>query len=232
MFQAKRWRPCSSCILFLALAIGLLASSPIQAGPVSTSVVSFAGTVDSILVNLGPSGGIQPTGPISISLDTSKANIFGLNDVTKQGVIDVTLVLNSPLFSALGESPTVRIQESGSAGLTGAGVPGDFDFLFTALLTGGGTINTGLFAGTVFHNLNIYEGEGLLGSWIPKPGSTVTWNIGNNGSVTFPDGSVVSGIGGSGTLVIGSVVPEPSSLTLAGLGIAAILALGRRRIWR
>jgi hypothetical protein len=219
--------------------------------------------------------------------------MFGLDNVLAQGQIDVTLQLSSPLFTALGESPVIRIQEMGAAsamaskfatdlaidstsnnkvtsaanpfvasdvgnsltitggpgftignyhiesvsggvatldaaaGVTDAtGGQGAYDFLFTANLTGGGAVATGLFAGTVFHNLNIYEGDLLLGSWIVKPHSLVPWHIDNAATVTFPDGSMDTGIGGSGFL---TVAPEPSSLILAGFGMAAIVAVLRKR---
>ena len=63
----------------------------------------------------------------------------------------------------------------------------------------------------------MYTREKALGSWIVLPGSTVSWDIQTNGSVTFPDGTVVSNIGGSGQLTI---APEPSGLALAFLGAA------------
>ena len=31
------------------------------------------------------------------------------------------------------------------------------------MLTGGGTVQNGLFAGTVFQNINAYEGTGIVG---------------------------------------------------------------------
>lgn len=223
------------------------ASAELSPSLVLMPIKSFTGFVDSVPVPYG--GGTIPSGPISVSLDPTAANVFGLDNVLEEGYIDVTLILDSPLFSALGESPAIRIVESGPAyvGLIDP-FPGSpatspaasdlpcecdcdpgFDFYFFAALTGGGTVENGLFQGTKFSNVNAYQGTGLFGSWIVRPNSIVTWDIGDNGSVTFPDGSVVTGVGGRGTLV---VAPEPSSLALAAAGLAGSFLVARRRLFR
>ncbi|MBI3837013.1 MAG: PEP-CTERM sorting domain-containing protein [Planctomycetia bacterium] len=226
MFKTTCSRLRASRILWLSAAIVLLASSRVLAAGnlVLLPVEIFTGTVDSVPVNVPLNGG--QTGPISLALDSTATNVFGLDNVLGQGAIDVTLLLNSELFTLLGETPRIRIQESGPATVTLAPPGSGFDFTFHAELTGGGTVENGLFAGTMFQNLNIYEGDGLLGSWIVQPFTIVTWNIAGAGSVTFPDGTKVAGIGGSGYLV---VTPEPSSLTLSGFGMAAIVVLLHRR---
>jgi hypothetical protein len=228
-------------ILWFSAALVLLASSRVTASEGESNLVlmpvqSFSGTTGSIPIPSDLAGGMMgvETGPITLSIDPDATNVFGLDNFLQQGKIDVTLQLSSPLFTTLGETPRVRIVESGPASVqfpnsdslsaASNSVLG-YDFLFQALLTGGGTVENGLFAGTVFQNVNAYDGQGSLGSWIVQPNSTVTWDIQNHGSVTFPDGTVVSGIGGSGSLTI---APEPSSLTLSGLGMAAIIALIRR----
>jgi hypothetical protein len=295
MFKTTKSRLPAARILWLSVAIVLLASSRTLAGPVLLPIESFGGTIDSVPVPPSLTGGVTgvQTGPITLSLEAAPTNFFGLDNVQAQGQIDVMLQLSSPLFTALGESPVIRIQESGAAsviasqvsndlaiddtfnnevtsaahpfvagdvgnsltifGGTGftpgnyliqsvtggvatlnapagtlgsTGGTGEFDFLFTANLTGGGTVATGLFTGTVFHNLNIYEGDLVLGSWIVKPHSLVPWHIDNAATVTFPDGSTVNGIGGSGFL---TVAPEPSSLVLAGFAMAAMVAVLRKR---
>ncbi len=237
-----------------AVVAGLLIGGPRTAtAELSPSLVllpiqSFTGQVDSVMVPFGESK--FPTGPISVSLDPNATNVFGLDNVEQQGYIDVTLILTSPLFSQLGEAPKIRIIESGpayvgiidpfpEASATPPAVPSDvpcecdcdpdFDFFFFAALTGGGIVEDGLFEGTKFSNVNAYQGTGLFGSWIVKPNSIVTWDIGNNGSVMFPDGSMVTGVGGRGTLV---VTPEPSSLLLAGLGLLGACLVARRKMRR
>jgi hypothetical protein len=221
-------------ILWLVAAAALLACGRAMAddGPPPSNLVlmpvgSFGGQIQSVPVQVGDN--LTETGPITLSLDPSADNVFGLDNLQAQGVIDVTLLLSSPLFTSLGETPRIRIQEHGPANLVDLGgdlPPPGADFLFHAALTGGGYVQTGLFAGTSFHNVNAYDGEGLLGSWIVRPGSIVTWDIQGNGSVTFPDGTTVNGLAGSGQLTI---LPEPSGLTLSALGIAALAVMARKR---
>ena len=226
------WR--TLCVLWLSVIVVLLTSSRVNAIVVPSNLVlmpvqSFGGTVDSIPIPPALTGGVTgvETGPITLSLDPLATNVFGLDNVLQEGVIDVTLLLSSPLFTQLEETPRIRIVESGPASVeyTDYSQVG-YDFTYLALLTGGGTVQNGLFAGTVFHNINAYEGTGILGSWIVQPGSVFTWDIQQNGSITFPDGTVVTSVGGSGG---GRIAPEPSSLTLSGLGMAAIVALRRTR---
>jgi hypothetical protein len=210
--------------LSICLAAGRAVAIDLQPNFVMEPVQSFSGTVDSIPIPPSLVGGEEgvTTGPITLSLDPTADNVFGLDNVFQQGQIDVTLMLSSKLFTELDQTPEIHIMESGPASI--CPVEGDwpgFDFFFQASLTGGGTVANGLFEGTTFHNLNIYDGDGVLGSWIVLPGSTVTWNIGTNGSVTFPDGTVVNNIGGSGQLTIAA---EPSGSALAFL--AAICGLG------
>jgi hypothetical protein len=154
--------------------------------------------------------------------------VFGLDDVRQQGKIDVTLILSSPLFTRLGETPLIHIVETGPASVLFTNPEDYVHFQFHADLTGGGTVSTGLFEGTTWSNLNAYDGDGSLGSsWDVQLGSTVTWNVQSNGSVTFPDGTVVSGVGGSGSLVI---APEPQSFALAACGFAALAVVILRRL--
>ena len=230
-----------ACFIFLAIA--LFASTEIVASEVQSNLVlmpvqSFTGMTDSVPIPPDLVGGMTgvETGPITLSLDPSATNVFGLDNVLQQGKIDVTLVLSSALFTYLGETPKIHIVETGPASVqypeNNAAQPAseshcapNFDFYFHADLTGGGTVENGLFAGTVFHNVNAYDGEGVNGSWIVLPFSTVTWNIQDHGSVTFTDQTTVTGLGGSGSLF---VVPEPSGMILGGLGLAAIVVLPRR----
>lgn len=236
----------------IAAVLGLAGSA--QATPLSPSlkllpIQSFTGVLDSIPVPVGD--GTIETGPISVTLDTEATNLFGLDNELSEGYIDVTLILSSPLLDEFGETPRIRIVEAGpafvglvnpqpSAGaVASAAIAGseycecdcgnDFDFFFFAGLTGGGVVADGIFQGTIFQNVNAYQGQGLLGSWIVKPYSIVTWDLHKSGSVTFPDGPTVTGIGGRGTLV---VTPEPASWVLAALGLAATGLLGRRKMRR
>jgi hypothetical protein len=222
-----RMRACASAFLWTLLPIlapetanAVLVESNLKLMPVA----SFSGTLDSIPLPPSYGEGLQ-TGPITLSLDPWTTNVFGLDNVLQSGKIDVTLVLSSPLFMALDETPLIHIVETGPASVLFPN-PQELDhFLFHADFTGGGTVSNGLFAGTTWSNLNAYDGEGNVGSWDVQAGSIVTWNV-QNGSVTFPDTTVVGGVGGVGSLTI---APEPSSLALAALGIASLVAVGRRQ---
>lgn len=238
----------ASAICGLALALFVLAAQePAQASLLDSPslvllpVQSFTGIIDSFLVPFGE--GFVPTGPIGLALDPAATNVFGLDNVEEAGYIDVTLILTSPLLSFLGETPRIRIVEAGPTSVGYVNPPGSpaagslpsdcdcdcdngFDFFFYSALTGGGTVQDGVFAGAVFENVNAYQGQGLLGSWIVKPNSIVTWTIDDAATVTFPSGAVVEGIGGRGTLV---VTPEPSTFALAALGLAGVWIAGRRK---
>ncbi len=227
-------------LAFAVVTLVVLSAFPAMASELESNLVlmpvqSFTGTTDSIPIPPSLTGGVEgvQTGPITLSLAPNTIDVFGLDNVLQQGHIDVTLQLSSPLFTELGETPLIHIVETGPASVTYpttdlVATPSTlppYDFLFQAFLTGGGTVENGLFAGTTFHNVNAYEGQGINGSWIVQPGSTVTWDIQHNGSVTFPDGTTISEIGGSGNLVI---APEPSSWLLLAVGS---LALGLMRYW-
>lgn len=230
MFEFTILRVCPKRILWTSVALTLAACGQVAADDIPRSnlvlvpVQSFSGTVESVPLPSAYGEDLE-TGPITLSIDPDATNVFGLDNYQHQGVIDVTLLLSAPLFSELRQTPRIRIIESGPAYVEDPRESGlGYDFLFHALLTGGGTVENGLFAGTVFHNVNAYEGEGVLGSWIVRPGSTVTWDIQGQGSVTFPDPdhTTVTDLGGSGFLT--TALPEPSSLTLGGIGAVAIIA--------
>lgn len=233
-------------LAYLLAAAGLVAlATPALAEPVSNlkllPIKTFDGTINSIPIPFGDT--ILDTGLITLSLDTTATNVFGLDDVLREGYIDVTLLMTSPLLELLGDTPRIRIVEQGPAwayfinqpsqGAASQGIAESdcncnclpFDFVFFAALTGGGTVQNGIFEGTVFQNVNAYQGEGMLGSWLVRPDSTVTWDINDTATITLPDGTRISGIGGTGTL---TVVPEPASCLLAGLGLAAVVVAGRR----
>jgi hypothetical protein len=214
-------------------AFALVASGRVQAGSGQSNLVlepvaSFSGTIDSVPIPPSLTGGVTgvETGPITLSLLHSEDvnPVFGLDNIQQSGEIDVTLVLSSPLFTMLGETPIIEIHETGPASVNQYDDYGDFNF--HADLTGGGTVQNGLFAGTQFHNVNAYDGVGTLGSWDVQLGSAVSWNIENHGSVTFPDGTTVSGLGGGGQLMMS---PEPSSWILLAIATAAIMQIARRR---
>ena len=228
-WKSLRVRLRAGTILLLSSTLPLLAAEKVSASVIESNlklmpVADFGGTLDSI--PLPPSYGENlQTGPITLSLDLSANNFFGLDDANQSGKIDVTLKLSSPLFTALGQTPLIHIVETGPASVQFPNPQEPNHFLFHADLTGGGTVANGLFAGTVWSNLNAYDGEGNLGSWDVQPGSLVTWIV-QNGSVTFPDNTVMTGIGGIGTATI---APEPSGLALAALGLVVLFASASRR---
>ncbi|MBL9124179.1 MAG: PEP-CTERM sorting domain-containing protein [Planctomycetaceae bacterium] len=234
---------CAAALLALASAPPAAASLLESPSLKLMQISSFTGTINPISVPFGD--GFISTGPISLALDPSAINLFGLDNVYEAGYIDVTLILSSPLLSFLGENPKIRIIEEGPTsvgyinppdgpspssvphgGGCDCGCDPGFDFFFYSALTGGGTVQDGAFAGAVFHNVNAYQGQGMLGSWIVKPNTPVAWTINSSATVTFPGGYVAEGVGGRGTL---TVVPEPSSFVLAALGLAGAWCAARRR---
>ncbi|HTM52660.1 MAG TPA: hypothetical protein VL175_01455 [Pirellulales bacterium] len=225
------WRAlCGACLLaVLGMSATARADEDLESNLKLMPVGSFTGTLPSVALPAIYGDNLE-TGPITLSLDTNQVNLFGLDNVLQQGHIEVTLLLSSPLFDFLHITPSIRIVETGPAYVNFPGtenfVPEGADFTFVANLTGGGTITQGLFAGTTFHNLNAYEGDGVLGSWLVMPNSIVTWNIAGDGSITFPDGTVVNGVSGSGFL---GVAPEPSSFVLGSMGMLLLAAALRRR---
>ena len=231
MIKAIRsgFRACHvSCIaaLLVFMASSRSSASVVHSNLVLVPLQSFGGTVSSVPIPPAFGEGLE-TGPITLSLDPDATNVFGLDNAYEQGFIDVTLLLSSPLFTLLGETPRIRIIESGPASVEYVdSYQCGYDFLFEAILTGGGTVENGLFMGTEFHNVNAYNGTGVLGSWIVQLGSTVTWDIQNNGSVTFPDGTTIDNLGGSGLMV---VVSEPSTLAMAVVGVLGLAAWRLRR---
>lgn len=120
--------PCwhTPCVRFLVATAALLTATPanavliLQPNLILKEVQSFGGTVDSIPIPPTLTGGVTgvETGPITLSLDPYTDNVFGLDNVYQTGFIDVTLLLNSPLFTLLGETPRIRIIESGPASVT------------------------------------------------------------------------------------------------------------------
>jgi hypothetical protein len=211
----------SAALVFLASSRswGIVVVPNLKLMPVG----SFSGTFDPIPIPPQYGENLN-TGPITLSLDPTATNVFGLDNVFEQGDIDVTLLLSSTMFGDLGK---IHIIESGAAGIFYSdGLPPGADFAFHATLTGGGTVEGGPFAGTQYDNVNAYDGDGINGSWIVMPNSTVDWTV-QDATITFTDGSTVTGVGGSGSMFI---APEPSSLTLFGLGsLASGIVIRRRR---
>lgn len=222
------------------LTVFMVMSSPsqVQAAEILVPIATFTGMLDSVAFEVpaelaGGDASDPPvqveTGPITLSLDASGTNLFGLDDSTGTGSIDVTLLLDFPLLAALGEpQPSIQIIEAGAVMVTGGA--GSHDFVFEASLTGGGMITSGLLTGVTFSNVNAYLGEGINSSWFPVTPPDITWSLGSSGEVTFPPelgGATVTGIDGNGALTL---VPEPAAVTLFVLGVLGLV--GYRRIAR
>lgn len=211
---------CSLALHFIVPGRGIAGS--VQSNLKPMPVQSFSGTFDSIPIPPAYGENLS-TGPITLSLDPSATNVFGLDNVFQQGVIDVTLLLSSTAFGDLGK---IHITESGPANVfLPDELPPGADFDFHASLTGGGIVEGGPFAGTGYENVNAYDGAGINGSWIVMPNSTVNWTV-ENATITFPDNSTITGVGGSGSMAI---APEPSSLTLFAFGLVMIVCWFAKR---
>jgi hypothetical protein len=188
----------------------------------------FSGMVTSVPFSVG--GLDLVTGAILLTLDPTANNFFGLDAELLQGYIDATLLLEFPEFASpelLGPDPIrIRIIEDGP--VTIEPFEGGDGFSFTAMLTGGGTIEEGIFAGVSFTNVNTYDGEGLFGSLIVSDNTPVSWSLNGSGMVTFPPslGGLTESIDGSGAL---NVVPEPSGMLLAALSLLALFTIARQR---
>jgi hypothetical protein len=190
-------------------------------------IQSFTGTATSVPFSVN--GYDLETGKIVLALDPSAHNFFGLDAELHQGFIDATLILSLPEFpfpELLGPDPIrIRILESGPVSIYPWDGGGGFDF--TALLTGGGTIHEGIFAGVTFSNVNRYEGDGSFGSLIVNA-TPISWSLDHSGTVMFPPslGGMTQSIDGTGWL---NVVPEPGGISLAAISFVALLATARPR---
>lgn len=212
-------------ILTLFAVLGWQQSA--QAALVNKDIIAFTGVLDAIEFPIAGIGLVN-TGPITVSLDPAGQNVFGLDDSTATGAIDVTLIVDFPLLANIMEpQPSINIIENGAASITAGG---SHDFIFDANMTGGGTIMSGLLTGVQFSNTNAYNGEGFFSSWEAISPPDITWEV-MNGQVIFPaeltGGSsdfIVTGVGGIGTL---TVVPEPGTFALGIIGLLSVMAFGR-----
>src|SRR5262245_41791097 len=116
MITPRRFPVCLRPLLFAIAAASLFAPRVLAddlppSNLIMMPVNIFTGTLDSVPVKVGDV--VTETGPITLSLDPYADNKFGLDNLQSKGAIDVTLLLSAPLFTYLGETPRIRIQENG-----------------------------------------------------------------------------------------------------------------------
>lgn len=225
--------------LFTVLVTGQMLADILPAtGTLNLIFFSYSGTSSSIMVDLG--SGPVPTGTISYTLDTSfgRDNYWFIDFDTGSTITKMHLLLTSPLFTSLGSPPVpLEINEVGPLDsiplVDTSGAP--FELQIRALTVGGGTIQSGPFAGFVFSNdnYNFSNNTATGNSTNIGHGTGNQVNVGksnssNSGTVTTPSGNSQS-TSGTGTGTTGT--PEPSTLALSCAALVLLLVkrvTGRR----
>jgi hypothetical protein len=181
-------------------------------------ITSFSGTLDSVDVFLNGIGTV-PTGPINLSLDSSKPATVVLDDSTNTMTNTFSVIFNMPLFIALGLPPdTLDFSESGPYVV----LPGP---VVSGLLAGSGGPSAAfaIEVGDINNTWNINTASS------PSPG---VWSVPQiDFTIIFPQNADFDPNGpqtrftqGSGTFTV-QVVPEPATLGLAAAAAGLMIAI-------
>jgi hypothetical protein len=218
--------------LGIALALmGLMASAPradaaytYTASLQITSVTGAAGVIlNNPLLTVG-------TGA---SFTSNNGTVVTLGNITSPG----NFLVGSPLsanFGNVGVTTTSGVAETFMVNYTIFGTltdPAPGGPSFTAFTTGtltftGVQFSGGASAGTIN---NVFTGPFVVGPGTFPNGDTFTTIVSPVPNAQFASPTVNGKSGNVGGLIISSVVPEPSSMTLVGLGVAGIAGVSLRR---
>lgn len=227
---------CQTGVILLLVLVAHPAGAQIvpATGTTTAEFSSFSGTMSGVNVDID--GSSVPSGTISFTLDPSfgAENYCLFNWDTDFSYLQLNLLLSSPLTESLDLAPVpIEIDESGPLDstpmidLTTGTLAAPWSD--TVTLTGGGTVHGGLFDGSVYQNKEEFHfyvvGKQVVNIsdklyLIKDAGISVAST--QDGTI---DGDATSGTG-SGTI---TGVPEPSTLTLLGIGLSLVGYVGRRR---
>jgi PEP-CTERM motif len=209
-------------LAMLLAAAGAGLSTPAQAGSVTyeikadtSGLIPGAGGLLDISLNPSYPAGPPPSVSVDVFNPITDGTLGAANPISGTAAGDLT----TP--GGVTANNTMAMNE-----LTQAFTVGSFFDVFVTLSgpeVGPGAV--GPFSGTVFSFSLFDSGTGMEGAML-----TVNPNVGPNG-MPIIDGTV--GIATTGpqvvVVLVPNSVPEPSSVVLMGLGIGAIVAIGRSR---
>jgi hypothetical protein len=218
--------------LGMALALmGLMASAPrADAAYTYTSSLQITSVVGA--------GGVIVNNPLltvgtGAMFTSNNGTVVSLGNITSPGLFLVGAPLSAN-FGNVGVTTTSAAAETFQVFYTAFGTltdPAPGGPSFTAFTTGvltftGVQFSGGASAGTV---TNQYLGPFVVGPGTFPNGDTFTTIVSPVLNAQFASPTVNGKTGNIGGLIISTVVPEPSSMTLVGLGIAGVAGVSLRR---
>ncbi|MGD2108434.1 MAG: hypothetical protein PVI86_03485 [Phycisphaerae bacterium] len=146
-------------VMFLATVSSVRAQPYTLTGTLTEYWHDYSGTTSGIMIDVG--NGPEPTGDISFSMDCTappeeQTITFDFDALTC--ILHLDVVATFPLQQAMGLPPVnMTIDESGPLDDPGEVDLGDYILGLSASLSGGGTVEEGVFTGFTFANANNYN---------------------------------------------------------------------------